>query len=153
MYLFYLFIFQPTTTNFFVFVCKNFVVLFPSFSLVSEYAATQGLEIGQRVRLKNGHTGTIRHVGAGHWAPGDFVGVELGEYPWIQRNYKKIRLYVNFKKKNYSPFKFVTLHLNSPLYIYTHTHTHVILYHHGHISFISILQILRVVHMTAPSTT
>ncbi len=43
-------------------------------------AAIQSLDIGQRVRLSNGHIGTIRHVGAGHWAPGDFVGVELGAF-------------------------------------------------------------------------
>ncbi len=43
-------------------------------------AAIQSLDIGQRVRLSNGHVGTIRHVGAGHWAPGDFVGVELGAF-------------------------------------------------------------------------
>lgn len=43
-------------------------------------AATAGLDLGMRVRIaQNGALGVIRHVGACHWAPGDWVGVELGE--------------------------------------------------------------------------
>lgn len=38
------------------------------------------MHIGQRVRLRRGRrpVGVIRHVGAVHFAAGDYVGIELG---------------------------------------------------------------------------